>query len=463
MIKLHLYHTNDIHSHFEHWPQIIHYFKNQIKQCEHDSEPYLLFDLGDHMDRVHPLTEGTMGKGNVSLLNHAGYDFVTIGNNEGITFTRDNINKAYDVREFDVILANLFTGDGNRPKWCKPYAFHKINDITIGITGITAPFKPFYEPLGWDIKDPGEVLPGIIEQVKKEADIVILLSHGGLKFDQDTAKTIEGINVILGAHTHHILEDGLNVNSTLICQTGKFGSYAGHVVLTYDENTKEIVDKKARVITMDDDIKGDPETADLLESLTQKGIKQLQTPVTHLEQSLTTSWFNESPLSNLLADALRQWCQADIGMVNAGAILDHLEAGLVTRADLHRICPHPINPCKVFLTGLEILEVIKKGLDPAFQELELKGFGFRGKMIGKLIFSHLTYEVDKLGAASVVNNVQINGDLIDLERTYQVATIDMFTFGRLLPPIKEAEHKKFYLPEMLRDILAWKLKNNHRL
>ncbi|MBM7646098.1 2',3'-cyclic-nucleotide 2'-phosphodiesterase (5'-nucleotidase family) [Scopulibacillus daqui] len=462
MIKLHLYHTNDIHSHFEHWPQIIHYFKKQIEMNLEKGEPYLLFDLGDHMDRVHPLTEGTMGKGNVFLLNQAGFDFVTIGNNEGITFTMEDINKAYDVRQFEIILANLFTSEGERPKWCKPYIFHKVNNITIGITGITAPFKPFYEPLGWDIKDPQDVLPEIIEKVKKKADIVILLSHAGLKFDQDTAKSIEGIHVILGSHTHHLLEDGLNVNSTLICQTGKFGHYAGHVILTYDETSKEIIDKKAMAVPMDETELRDSEAADLLEKLTKKGLKELQTPVTYLDQPLTTSWFNESPLSKLLADALRQWCQADFGMINAGAILDHLEPGLITKADLHRICPHPINPCKVFLTGYEIIEIIQKGLDPAFQTFELKGFGFRGKTIGKLIFSQLTYEINKIGETSKVVNVQMNGEPLELDRTYQVATIDMFTFGRLLPPIKEAPHKKFYLPEMLRDLLAWKLKNNHR-
>ena len=46
------------------------------------------FDIGDYVDRSHPFTEGTIGKGNTQLLNEAGYDAVTIGNNEGITMSK---------------------------------------------------------------------------------------------------------------------------------------------------------------------------------------------------------------------------------------------------------------------------------------------------------------------------------------------------------------------------------------
>ena len=44
-------------------------------------DAFFLFDIGDNVDRSHPFTEGTKGKGNIQLLNEAGYDAVTIGNN----------------------------------------------------------------------------------------------------------------------------------------------------------------------------------------------------------------------------------------------------------------------------------------------------------------------------------------------------------------------------------------------
>ncbi|MFP3472365.1 hypothetical protein R0J90_20130, partial [Micrococcus sp. SIMBA_144] len=66
-----------------------------------DGESVYVFDIGDHVDRWHPLSEATLGLGNVELLNEAGYDAVTIGNNEGITLDYDDLNNLYKEAEFD--------------------------------------------------------------------------------------------------------------------------------------------------------------------------------------------------------------------------------------------------------------------------------------------------------------------------------------------------------------------------
>ena len=56
-----------------------------------------------------------------------------------------------------------------------------------------------------------------------------------------------------------------------------------------------------------------------------------------------------------------------------------LEEGVVTRGDIHRICPHPINPCALKVPGKILREVILKARKPNMENLEVKGFGFRGK------------------------------------------------------------------------------------
>ena len=90
-----------------------------IKKREHsiEGEACYIFDIGDHVDRSHPFTEGTKGQGNIQLLNEAGYDAVTIGNNEGITMSKEALSALYKDAKFDVILSNLFEEDGSRPEW----------------------------------------------------------------------------------------------------------------------------------------------------------------------------------------------------------------------------------------------------------------------------------------------------------------------------------------------------------
>lgn len=89
----------------------------------------------------------------------------------------------------------------------------------------------------------------------------------------------------------------------------------------------------------------------------------MQEKVTTIESKLETKWFDESPLPQLLTDAIKDWCGADIGMMNAGMVLDSLEAGIVTREEIHRICPHPINPIRVTLTGQQLIETVRRGCE----------------------------------------------------------------------------------------------------
>ena len=108
-------------------------------------------------------------------------------------------------------------------------------------------------------------------------------------------------------------------------------------------------------------------------------------PVVHLKESLQVDWFHETPFS-YVSKCAEKWCGAEIGMVNAGVLLEGLEEGVVTRGDIHRICPHPINPCALKVPGKILREVILKARKPNMENLEVKGFGFRGKVMGKMIY-----------------------------------------------------------------------------
>lgn len=454
MITLHFLHTNDLHSHFDHWGSLVSYLNHERHRLQAEGEPYLTLDLGDHMDRVHPMTEGLLGRGNVRLLNDAGYDIVTIGNNEGITFTKDVLNTVYDDRNFEVVLANLFETTGERPDWCQPYVIRDMGGVKVGLIGLTASFPKFYNQLGWAIQDPFSALRPFVEKLRSETDIVVLMSHVGLPFDEQIAEELDGIDVIIGAHTHHTLEQGMVVGSTLIAQAGKFGRYAGHVVVEYDEKTHQVVHKGADLVTLREP--PDQEAQDEVRRLTARGVANMQQKVAQLDHEMPVSWFEDTELTRIMADALKKWCSADIGLVNAGVLLDGLQPGTVTRYDVHRICPHPINPCKVQVTGREIVTMIHIGLKTEFQNYPLKGFGFRGKVIGKLVFSHLTYKVRPNSGMTDIYDVRVAGKSIQMDNEYSVGTIDVFTFGTFLPPIVKAE-QRFFLPETLRDLLAWRL------
>lgn len=78
----------------------------------------LLLDIGDHMDRAAVETEGTMGQANIDVLNLTGYDTVTIGNNEGLTFSQEMLSSIFSGLQCPVVCCNFVeTATGEPPHW----------------------------------------------------------------------------------------------------------------------------------------------------------------------------------------------------------------------------------------------------------------------------------------------------------------------------------------------------------
>ena len=417
-------------------------------------EAVFTLDIGDHVDRFHMISEATSGRGNVQLLNEALYDYVTIGNNEGITLAKEQLAHLYDDANFEVLVANLFESDRTRPKWVKPYVLQTLdNGITVLFIGLTVAYPDFYAKLDWHIEDPYLHLESILEEVRSQADVIVVLSHLGKNADEYMAEHYD-IDVILGAHTHHLFERGVLVNETLLCCGEKWGHYVGHVQITVDVETKKVTKKDGRAINTKR-LGAYGASHALLEELEQESKLIMAEPVVTLKEPLEMDWFQETKFTHMLADSLKEWCNAEIGIVNAGVLLEGLQEGVVTRGDIHRICPHPINPCRLQITGKTLRDVILKARRPSMEQLEVKGLGFRGKVMGKMIYAGVEVIPDTIPNNKILlEDVIINGESLDLERIYTVGTIDMFTFGYLYPELAVVSEKEYYMPELLRDVLT---------
>ncbi|MEK3937509.1 bifunctional UDP-sugar hydrolase/5'-nucleotidase [Sporosarcina sp. FSL W7-1349] len=444
--SIHFYHTNDIHSHFESWPQISRYLRTRKEEHAARAEACFVVDIGDHVDRSHPFTEGTNGLGNVALLNAAGYDAVTIGNNEGITMSKKALNSLYQGARFDVILGNLFELDGSQPKWSKPYHIYTTGEGTrIGIIGATAPYPVFYSKLGWEIVPGREQLKKMAEQLEAQTDIIVCLSHLGVNEDRLLASECSLIDVIFGAHTHHLFPKGEFIGSTLLAATGKFGEYVGEVVIEWDVGRKQIALKQASVHRADRMAISDSDVQEVNE-LMEDGKRAMEEKVFHNPYPLNQNLFAPSPLSSFFGRALIAYTDADCAMFNAGIFLGSLDAGWVTKEDLHSLLPHPINLCVITLEGHELMDIYELSLNEEWPHIEIKGLGFRGALMGAMIHERL-YK-NKAGKLFAGNREVVPDGI------YKLATLDMFTFGYFFPTLQFAE-KEYYMPELIRDIFGW--------
>ncbi|WP_170105413.1 bifunctional metallophosphatase/5'-nucleotidase [Desmospora activa] len=451
--RVHLIHTNDIHSHFEVMPQI-HRIVNDLKrECHDQGEACWILDIGDHMDRSAIETEGTGGMANRHVLETSGYDMMTLGNNELLTFSKQELNELFQDASFHVLAANVTDASGEEVDWIQQWILREQEGFCLAFIGVTIPFTEFYQLLGWTVEDPYHILARQVSRLRREADAVVVLSHLGYNHDRRLAAEIPGIDVIMGAHTHHLLEQPERVGDTWIAAAGKFGSHVGHLMLDWDQVSRRL-SVSGRTIPVVN-ISPDKTVLRLIDEDRVKAEQRLSHPIIQLEHDLTIDWFGESSLGNLLADSLLSWVEAECALVNAGQILGNLYAGALTRGHIHQICPHPINPCTMTLPGEIIQKSLEESLLQDVQHKEIRGFGFRGKQLGTMNVAGLDIVYDPNGVPTErIREIRIGGQPLKSERLYRVATIDMFTFGIGYEEIQQGTDLRFYLPEFLRDVMA---------
>jgi len=450
-----IFHSNDVHSRLENAAKIATIINEERKKVGNDK--VIALDIGDHMDRMRMETEGTDGLIHAALLDQLRYDAITLGNNEGLTFSQQQLKEVYEGNHsFKVVCANIVSHDKEQPEWLHPNTIITCNGIRFGIIGATAHFNNFYQLMNWTTLDPLDVIEKQVCILRDQVDIIVIMSHLGIRIDEEMASSIDGIDLILGAHTHHLLETPLYINNTTICAAGKFGEYVGKVQIFFDAVTKKYHIEAQCIPTA-----AYPEHHDaraIIEKYSSQAKLQLSRVITMLSEPLPASDESEVVISNLLAEGLRQWCDAEIGLVNSGQLLGGLAAGEVTASELHAICPSPINPCRMRLQGKDIRRALEESLLYEYRELKLKGFGFRGEKLGRLAVRGLDIRVE-LGRPAMhkIVEILINGELFDDEKIYTVGTIDMFSFRIGYTSLADFEEVQFYLPEFIRHILEFEL------
>lgn len=451
MEKIVLLHTNDLHSHLENWPKIRRFIEQKKRENEKkENTTTITVDLGDFVDRWHPLSEATDGQANVELMNNVGYDAVTIGNNEGVGNAKDQLNHLYDQASFDILLDNLFDKHLLQPpKWAKKYKIIETPQQTkIGLLALTTPFPLTYSPNGWDIRNPYDILPELVEELRPKVDILVLMSHLGIQDDRQIAQELPSIDVILGSHTHHLLIDGQIVNGVQLAAAGKYGQYVGEVHLTVDEH-KNIIQKSARAIpteTMMTFIEDEQESQDYL----TKGHELLATKkVAKLPYDLSVDIFAEHSFIYEALEAVKYRGQTQGAMLNSGLFLTGLPAGLINQDQLHTALPHPMHLLNVTLKGSDLIRlVLEIEKNRAFlRNYPIRGMGFRGKIFGQVVYSGISYD-------AVNHQVHWLNQPIDNERRYTFTTVDHFMFVPFFPTIEIAGENEFLFPEFIRSVVG---------
>ena len=191
------------------------------------------------------------------------YDGILLGDQE---LTRDVkfLNTVLPKLESSIILSNL---EAPSLSFVRKYKVIKRGGLSIGVIGILGGNAMKYYPK--DIRDsivlndPVSTVNEIVKRIRPRTDVIILLSHQGFDQDQVLAKSLKGVNVILGAHSQTVPKEPVIINDILISQAGREGYYVGLIELKLNKY-KKIEDHIVSTISMTQDMPDHPRIMELI-------------------------------------------------------------------------------------------------------------------------------------------------------------------------------------------------------
>lgn len=144
-------------------------------------------------------------------------------------------NATGSFKGIDFLAQNVKTKSFEDPVF-KPYVLKEMNGITFAIIGQAFPYTPIANP-GWLVPDwtfgiQEAALQTQVDEARAQgAEAVVLLSHNGMDVDLKLASRVQGIDVILGGHTHDATPVPIKVanaaGQTWVTNAGSHGKFLG--------------------------------------------------------------------------------------------------------------------------------------------------------------------------------------------------------------------------------------------
>ena len=296
--------------------------------------------------------------------------------------------------------------------------------MRVGIIGIAATIidktmpKHFSEGLRFTMGN--EELPGQIGALRAQgAELIVVLSHLGLPQDIKLASEVSGIDVLVSGHTHNRLYEPLRVNGAIVIQSGCHGSFIGRLDLDLEEG--RIAAVRHRLICIDETIEPDAEMQQVVDKIMAPHRPMLSEIVGHTETALHRNTIFETPMDNLLLEAIAEASGAKIAFCNGWRYGAPIPPGPVTRNDLWNIVPTNSPVSLTELTGREIWEMLEENLEHTFAADPYQQMG--GYV--KRCFGLKVYIKIENPKGARVQEIFAEGAPLDKERLYTAAFVTM--------------------------------------
>jgi 2',3'-cyclic-nucleotide 2'-phosphodiesterase (5'-nucleotidase family) len=223
-------HTNDLHNRLVRCQERAQYLRDQVQRERQREGAVLLLDAGDAVGAGN-LTFHPGGEPILDWMSDLGYDAMTVGNRE-FHFTETGFVTTLSRARFPVLCANIRAqGDARLP--VQPHVILYLPVGRVGIFGLTVPMITermlSRHVSAYVFDDPIRRGCEVAEELRPQVDVLIALTHVGLSQDVRLAQSANGIDLIVGGHSHSTLTQPLWEGSTAIVHAGHHAHFLGRV------------------------------------------------------------------------------------------------------------------------------------------------------------------------------------------------------------------------------------------
>ena len=387
----------------------------------------LLVDGGDtiHGSAVAALTEG---RAVVSLLDRMGYDLVLPGNWE-VVYGKRAMLRDLGMYSAAKVCANMYHAEGDGQQLIfPPWKVFQVAGTRVGFIGYNDPFtgtrqSPDYSR-GIRFGRPEESLARYVRVLREEqgCTLVFVLSHLGLTQHLHLANqpSAQGVDYVLGGDTHERTREPLQARYAKVTEPGAFGSFLGRLDLVLEGG--RIKQERYRLLEVDPErYVEEPEMHALVAAARAPYRKELGRVIGRTTTPLLRYYVLETPLDNLITDALMWRFRTDLVVSNGFRFCPPLVPGPggsadITKEYLYSALPVDSEVKRAEVTGTQIRDWLERELENVFAAEAANRFGgwfvrFKGMTVAFRI---------KAVMGSRVQEVMIGGRPLEPERIYSM-------------------------------------------
>ncbi len=372
--KLTLLHSNDMHGDFLSETldtrlvggvSMLSGYVNRVREtC-----PNTLYMIAGDMFRGSVIDSEFQGISTIEIMNALGPDIVSLGNHE-VDYGIAHLLFLERCCKFPIVNANIYIKT-NGMRLFKSHRVLRVDGMNILVIGIVT--EEILDRSGKDallgtfvdFRDAANEVGRIINSYKNtDIDLTVLLTHIGFESDKKLAAALDpdwGVDLIVGGHSHTLLEKPEVINGIPIVQAGTGTDQIGRFDLVIDTDTNSIHEYTWQIVPIDD---AHCPMNNAIETLITNYKKITDEKYNYVITTLTSQAthpcrYQETNVGNLFCDILKDNYDIDLVMLGSGGLRAETLGPIVTRGELFNMYAYPEKLIRVQLTGAELKHAMR--------------------------------------------------------------------------------------------------------